>query len=147
MKYMRIMKKIDASAVIQRLSVASGVKNIAELASILNVSVQAIYYAKKKNHIPPAWSITVAQLYNASIDWLLFAEEAAVCDEKAMMSVQKPVASETVTVLLAENALLKEQLRVLQNSHEALSSAVRYLSQRPSDAVNPSGLRELCKQQ
>jgi len=66
------MKDAKTNAIFSRLLSASDSKTDAALAQALGLTPQAVADARKKNKIPPAWAITIAENYQVSLDWLLF---------------------------------------------------------------------------
>jgi len=61
-----------AEAILRRLMDAAGAKNESALAAAIGISHQAVYNAKKKGVIPPAWVHTIAVRFGVSTDWLFF---------------------------------------------------------------------------
>jgi len=62
-------KPVDT--VIHRLLLATNSHDIGELASVLDISRQAINKARSANKIPPSWFISVGEVAKVSIDWLV----------------------------------------------------------------------------
>jgi hypothetical protein len=69
-----------AEAMLRRLMDAAGAKNESALAAAIGISHQAVYNAKKKGVIPPAWVYTIAVGFGVSTDWLFFGHRE--CDEE-----------------------------------------------------------------
>lgn len=61
----------SASAIIERLIKAAGVKTATALADILGVTPQAVSSAKKKGKIPHTWVQLISERFNISMDLLL----------------------------------------------------------------------------
>jgi len=80
------METYEQGAVLQRLMKAAGVKNESGLATVLGISHQAVYNAKKKGSIPSAWVLTIARKYGVTTDWLHFG------DRKQAGTVEEPSA-------------------------------------------------------
>lgn len=57
---------------LRRLVDAAGAKNESALAAAIGISHQAVYNAKKKGVIPPAWVHAIAVRFGVSTDWLFF---------------------------------------------------------------------------
>lgn len=66
------MSQNSSAAILQRLCRAGNIKTDSALAKILNVSPQSVYDAKKKNRVPTAWAVTIAERFGVTVDWLLF---------------------------------------------------------------------------
>lgn len=75
---------------IQRLVEASPGKSIASLAEVLGVTTQAIYNARNKGNIPPAWYISVADKSDISLDWLYRGERLVTGEGKVDGLVMVP---------------------------------------------------------
>jgi phage repressor protein C with HTH and peptisase S24 domain len=65
------MKDASSETIVERMLLVLNSKNDAAIAQAVGVTPQAVSEAKKKK-IPPAWSITIAEKYQVSLDWLLF---------------------------------------------------------------------------
>lgn len=74
------MKDTTWGATLQRLMEATNSPNDATLATRLGISAQAVYNARKKQQIPPAWVFETAKTFSVSTDWLFFGEESGQRD-------------------------------------------------------------------
>ena len=83
------MKDASWEEILSRLNEATETKSDAALAAALGLSHQAIYSAKSKGRIPPAWIYEAARRYDVSADWLFFGrgrKKVADPDESAAPS-------------------------------------------------------------
>ena len=66
------MEDATSQSLVQRMMEAVGAKNDSALAQALGITPQALYGAKKKGAIPPAWVMNIAEKNAVSLDWLYF---------------------------------------------------------------------------
>lgn len=64
--------------ILARLLVATGSKNEAGMAAALGISSQAVYSAKNKGKIPPAWIFLAAERFGVSADWIYFGDRNSI---------------------------------------------------------------------
>jgi phage repressor protein C with HTH and peptisase S24 domain len=76
------MEDTTWSAILERLLVALHANSEAALGPKLGISSQAIYNAKKKQQVPPAWVFQAAKTYGVSADWIFFGRKNTLCDTK-----------------------------------------------------------------
>jgi hypothetical protein len=60
------------SGILARLKDATGAKSDTGFAKALGLRQSSVSSAKKREQIPPAWAVQVAEMTGASLDWLLF---------------------------------------------------------------------------
>lgn len=66
------MEDATAEGLVRRMVEATGAKNESHLAQIVGVTPQSLSNAKRKDAIPPAWVMGVAEKKAVSLDWLYF---------------------------------------------------------------------------
>ena len=117
------MENAKTGAIFERLILASRSKTDAALAQAIGVTPQSVSDARKKNKVPPAWAIAIADKYQISLDWLLFGREAGFSGGGLAPSqagnAGKGELEVRIAGLEAENAALKEALAA---KHEALDA-------------------------
>lgn len=133
------MEDAGATAVVERLVQASGVKNAATLANILGVTAQAISHAKKRGQIPPTWIFAIAGEYHVATDWLLFGrgemrpgvpqaqtpakEAAASCNRCFELHEKLGVVNDRLYSAMKEISDLKDKNVALEKELEFLKNA------------------------
>ena len=71
------MKDAKAGEILERMLQAVGSTADNALAKAIGVSAQAVSEARRKQKVPPAWAITLAEEYTVSLDWIWFGKEQA----------------------------------------------------------------------
>jgi len=99
----------------ERIFIATGAKNDAALAKILDIRPPSVASAKKRQQLPGMWIEKIAEEYGVSAHWLLFGarDDSTVIDDSGTANhltlEAKVVELEGKnTALEAENAALKE---------------------------------------
>ncbi len=67
-------KEPDHIAQIDRMLEVVGTKKDKELAAALEIKPQSLSLARKRESVPLAWFVTIAEKYNVSVDWLIYGE-------------------------------------------------------------------------
>ena len=133
----------------ERIFIATGAKNDAALAKILDIRPPSVASAKKRQQLPGMWIEKIAEEYGVSAHWLLFGarDDSTVIDDSGTANhltlEAKVVELEGKnTALEAENAGLKEvraaKDELLQAKEETLA-AYRQLLSQTQDALAASG--------
>ena len=65
------MRDETADVVLERMLKTVGTSADNALAKALGVTAQAVSEARRRQKVPPAWSITLAKRYQVSLDWLM----------------------------------------------------------------------------
>ncbi|WP_027188694.1 LexA family transcriptional regulator [Desulfovibrio cuneatus] len=66
------MNNSTPEKILERLMLATNARSEAALAAAIGISHQAVYNARNKGSVPPAWVFEVAKRFAVSTDWLFF---------------------------------------------------------------------------
>ncbi len=113
------MKDTTWETILQRLMDATNAPNDATLATRLGISAQAVYNARKKKQIPPAWIFDASKTFSLSADWLLYGKEPRQREEDPMPEPDG---------LLQSEGKLERELETEREERRALSAELREVS-------------------
>ena len=123
------MENAKTCAIFERLTLASRSKTDAALAQAIGVTPQSISDARRKNKVPPAWAIAIAEKYQVSLDWLVFGREMESSGGGAASgqaeSARIGELEARIAGLEAENAALKEALAAKNEALEAYKELLK----------------------
>lgn len=131
------MKDTTWEATLQRLMEATNSPNDAALATRLGISAQAVYNARKKQQIPPAWVFEAAKTFSVSTDWLFFGEEPRQRD--APLKKQENDSSQSVDKLERELNTEREERRALSTELREVSAENRQLHRDKAELLKDVG--------
>jgi len=116
------MEDAKTVAILERLILASNAKTDAALAQAIGVSPQSVSEGRRKNKIPPAWAIVIAEKYQVSLDWLLLGRQAEQGQQPAPEQGQPHAATTEPT---AACSMCREMLRQLGIANELALEATK----------------------
>lgn len=128
------MKDTTWEATLQRLMEATNSPNDAALATRLGISAQAVYNARKKQQIPPAWVFEAAKTFSVSTDWLFFGEEPGQRD-----APQENDPSQSADKLERELDTEREERRALSAELREVSAENRQLHRDKAELLRELG--------
>lgn len=95
--------------ILDRLLVASKVKNDSELSRILGLSSQAVSKARTNHKIPTAWIPKIALQFNVSTDWLFFGRGPMHPDEQR----EQQMPSVPITLPPSHQSVISQQIQTV----------------------------------
>ena len=139
------MKDTTWESILQRLMEASNSPNETILSTRLGLSAQAVYNARKKQQIPPAWVFEISKTFGVSADWLFFGRGPMrpIWEEKENPSVNGPQSMPISQARCPRCAKLEERLELLENERRVVSAENRQLHKEIAALLRELGdLRE-----
>ena len=112
------MKGATTDEIFERMLKTIGSVADNALAKALGLSAQAVSEARRKQKIPPAWTITLADKYQVSLDWLFFGHAPVRSEDSGSAGEGVPPAACTTAAcgqcreLLHQNRELLQQLGI-----------------------------------
>jgi len=122
------MRKITASAVLDRLIPALGLKTDSELARLLDTAPSTISSWRKRNSVPFAICAKFAEEHDWSLDWLMFGEGGTQqpSTTSSQVTAKNPRESAVLTLF---RTLTEDEQREIQTAAEE-KKRLRELEQR-----------------
>lgn len=96
------MNNSTPEKILERLMLATNARSEAALAAAIGISHQAVYNARNKGSVPPAWVFEVAKRFAVSADWLFFGTgemQPEVCSPVQPAAVTLSQATSTMAVI------------------------------------------------
>ena len=130
-KVIKLSEFVDVGEVISRMTLAIGGKDVADLATFLGVSVQAVYgYRKGARDVGWEMIFKVISETGKSLDWIIYGEEKGAISEKVNRVITDPTGGKIARTAESENGeeklhpTVKEEL--LKMTLEVLDSETVY---------------------
>lgn len=131
------MKDTTWETTLQRLMEATNSPNDAALATRLGISAQAVYNARKKQQIPPAWVFEAAKTFSVSADWLFFGDDSG--QKNVPSEKQESCPSQSVDNLERELNTEREERRALSVELREISAENRQLHRDKAELLKEVG--------
>lgn len=133
------MKDTTWETTLQRLMEATNSPNDAALATRLGISAQAVYNARKKQQIPPAWVFEAAKTFSVSADWLFFGKERGQRGDEDTTPHLASGPSERANTIGRELEAEREERRALSAELREVSAENRQLHRDKAELLKEVG--------
>ena len=139
------MEDATVDALLRRMMLATETKRESNLAQILGVTPQALYSAKKKESIPPAWVMDIATRWGVSLDWLYFGQgtmkREGTTESAASEDTQRMIDELKSKIENLESMLRDSQAEALR-AYRLAVDAMRPETELPQKIIPQSGQDE-----